>query len=334
LKAQKHSRNRNIWQMNKTLARAEASQYNPMDKNVSTDKTRKKFMDFAQQVARAAAEAASIRRNFLVDIHSKKEKITQNKQSNKWENLEQDPKWKIVSNLLQNDMDATSSAMKALDIQKEKIQLQEQCQPPTEKDSGNNDTSKDSELEKVNSFREAFEKIKICFHQEPRDKALTLICALYNKLNCNDTILEFNEMFVNFEENEHWIPKNFERLMKKKKARNFLQQAFEKNNFNVITKTTEQCLEIKKIANSARILFTILIQCKWVQIEVLCIWAIIMTQEVNQADIETSTVLNNNYSLDVFFNHGAVALKSDQDQQNGNSIVSLMDADICHQIKG
>ena len=37
-------------------------------------------MDFAQQVAKAAAEAASIRRNFLVDIHSKKEKITQNEQ--------------------------------------------------------------------------------------------------------------------------------------------------------------------------------------------------------------------------------------------------------------
>ena len=230
-------------------------------------------------------------------------------------------------------MDATSSAMKALDIQKEIIQLQEQCKPPTEKDSQNNNAAKDAKLEKIESFKKAFETIKICFHNEPRDKALTLICALYNKLNCNNTILEFNEMFVNYEENEHWIPKKFEGLMKKKRTRNFLQQAFEKKNFNIITKTTEQCLEIKTIANSARILFTILIQCEWVQIEVLCIWAIIMTQEVNQADIETSTILNNNYALDVFFNHGVVALKSDQDQQVDNSILPLMDDDIYHQIK-
>ena len=163
---------------------------------------------------------------------------------------------------------------------------------------------------------------------------MTLICALYNKLNYKDTILEFNEMFVNFEENEHWIPKKFERLMKKKRTRDFLQQEFAKNNFDVIKKTEDQCLEVKKISNSARILFTILIQCKWVQIEVLCILAVIMTQEFNQAYIETSTALNNDYFLDIFFNHGAVTLKSDPNQQNVDSIVSQMETDSCHQIKG
>ena len=37
--------------------------------------------------------------------------------------------------------------------------------------------------------------------------------------------------------------------------------------------------------------------------------------------------------MDVFFNHGVVALKSDQDQQVDNSILPLMDDDIYHQIK-
>ena len=104
LKAKKHSKNTKIWQMNKKLARAEASKYNPMEANVSAEKTRKKFMAFAQHVARAAAEAAEIRRNSLVNIHSKKAKAIQNKQSNKWKDLEQDPKWDIISNLLQNDI--------------------------------------------------------------------------------------------------------------------------------------------------------------------------------------------------------------------------------------
>ena len=81
--------------MNKKLARAEASQYNPMEENVSAEK-RKKFMAFAQNVARAAAEAAEIRRNSLVNILSKKAKRIQKEQGNKWKDLEQDPKWNVI----------------------------------------------------------------------------------------------------------------------------------------------------------------------------------------------------------------------------------------------
>ena len=95
LKAKKHSKNNKIWQMNKKLARAEASQYNPMEENVSAEK-RKKFMAFAQNVARAAAEAAEIRRNSLVNILSKKAKRIQKEQGNKWKDLEQDPKWNVI----------------------------------------------------------------------------------------------------------------------------------------------------------------------------------------------------------------------------------------------
>ena len=202
LKAQRHSKNNKIWQMNKKLARIEASKYNPIEANASAEKTRKIFMDFAQHVARAAAEAAEIRKNSLVNSHSKKAKAIQKEQSNKWKDLEQDPKWDVISNLLINnmeqltptlnpvgrstptpipsrrttttpvtDMDATSAAMESLGIQQERVQLQEQCQPSTEKDSWNKDAPKDSELEAFDSFKEAVKIIRICFHPEPRNIA-------------------------------------------------------------------------------------------------------------------------------------------------------------------
>jgi hypothetical protein len=229
------------------------------------------------------------------------------------------------------DMEATSTAMEALGIQQERVQLLEQCQPSTEKDSWNTNAPKDPQLEAFESFKEAVKIIRICFHPEARNRALTLICTLYHNFNCNDPVLEFNEIFV---EDDHWIPKKFERLMKKKKTRDFLQQEFSKNNFNIIKKTEDQCLEVKTISSSARLLFTILIQCTWVQVEILAILAVIMTQDFNQDHIETSAVLNTDYFFDIFFNHGAVTLRSDPNQGNTYSVVSHMDIDSCHQVEG
>ena len=76
--------------------------------------------------------------------------------------------------------------------------------------------------------------------------------------------------------------------MKKKKTRDFLIQEFSKNNFDVVQKTEEQCREVMTISSSARMMFTILIQCTWVQVEILAILAVIMTQDFNQDHIETS----------------------------------------------
>jgi hypothetical protein len=165
--------------------------------------------------------------------------------------------------------------MEALGIQQERVQLLEQCQPST-------NAPTDPLLEAFESFKEAVKIIRICFHPEPRNRALTLICTLYHNFNCNDPVLEFNEIFV---EDDHWIPKKFERLMKKKKTRDFLQQEFSKNNFDIIQKTEDQCRDVITISSSARLLFTILIQCTWVQVEILAI----MTQDFNQDHIDFSS---------------------------------------------
>jgi hypothetical protein len=102
--AQRHSKNVKIWQINKKLARIEASKKNPIEINASAEKTRKKLMDFAQRVARTAAEAAEIRKNSLVKCRSKKATAVQTEQSEKWQDLEKDPKWDVISNLFINNM--------------------------------------------------------------------------------------------------------------------------------------------------------------------------------------------------------------------------------------
>jgi hypothetical protein len=71
-----------------------------------------------------------------------------------------------------------------------------------------------------------------------------------------------------------------------------------------------------------------------VQVEILAILAVIMTQDFNQDHIETSAVLNTDYFFDIFFNHGAVTLRSDPNQGNTYSVVSHMDTDSCHQVEG
>ena len=190
-------------------------------------------MDFAQRLARTAAEAAKIRKKSLRECNSQKAKAVQTEQTEKWQELEQDPKWKVISSLFSNnrqqldpdtnpvtpalhpvgrspspipsrmttttpipDIEATSTAMEALGIQQQRVQLMEQCQPSTEKDSWNMNTPKDPLLEAFESFKEAVKIIRICFHPEPRNRVLTLICTLYHNFDCNDPVLEFNEIVV------------------------------------------------------------------------------------------------------------------------------------------
>ena len=59
-------------------------------------------MDFAQRIARTAAEAAEIRKKSLRECNSKKAKAVQTEQTEKWQDLEKDPKWDVISSLFIN----------------------------------------------------------------------------------------------------------------------------------------------------------------------------------------------------------------------------------------
>merc|ERR1712127_910607 len=113
--------------------------------------------------------------------------------------------------------------------------------------------------------------------------------------------------FKNEFEQRHWIMTAFRTLQQQQDVRQYLKDKATYHDFEFSYKTQEQKQEIESIADLARILFTILIECDFIPTSYLSILAIVMCQNPN-LDYPSSQYKTNSNHIDLLLNKGAVQI--------------------------
>ena len=121
---------------------------------------------------------------------------------------------------------------------------------------------------------------------------------------------------------EHWIYEKYQTLMKKQRVKEFLLENFYTNNFNVIEKTIHQENELQKISGLATVLYAILMKTEWIPTQFKCFLAVIMSsQEGKEKGQDTTTMISNEFFLDILLSHGALK----KDHTTNDTVCSSME---------
>ena len=218
------------------------------------------------------------------------------------------------------EADSTLWAVQALDIKQEDIQMERHGEPSATRPTMNTPKEKSADLANksnkqgceniqenvtvvnirpaeenprpyLNPFKPSYQgtfiSIKDCFPPSSKERALNLITTLYKNYNNQGSILMFCEEFIE----EHWIYKKYETLLKRHRAKDFLLENFNRNNFDIVQKSEDQKQELQNISGLERLLYTILLKCEWIPFQFKCFLAVIMSPQQTQENHHYTTTL-------------------------------------------
>ena len=121
----------------------------------------------------------------------------------------------------------------------------------------------------------------------------------------------------------HWIILAFKNMQKRhRNVRQYLIENFRKNNLEIIIKSPAQKMEIETIADLARLLFKMLVECDFIPTDYLIILAIIMSQSPTWDYPESKSQLFNNHYIDLLLEEGSILLAKEEksiNQENCNT---------------
>ena len=111
-----------------------------------------------------------------------------------------------------------------------------------------------------------------------------------------------------FLDEDHWSMFKYERLMKWTDLRQYLIQKASNKDYNVVKKDESQDQEMEKIAGAARIVYDIILNCKFVPIQYICILAVLMDKGKYPNFICSSMRTPTGHYIDLFLESGIFTL--------------------------
>ena len=122
------------------------------------------------------------------------------------------------------------------------------------------------------------------------------------KINISESFLDTN----------HWSMFKYERLMKRTNLRQYLIQQASNGNYNVVKKDKSQDQEMEKIAGAARTVYDIILNCKFVPIQYICILAVLMDKGEHPNFICSSMRTITGHYIDLFLESGIFTIIKDK----------------------
>ena len=162
------------------------------------------------------------------------------------------------------------------------------------------------------------------FPTQHKVKVALLITKYFKATNNMD--IQFSPTFkvdMDAQGNNHWIITAFENMQRRhRNVRQYLIENCQKNNLEIIIKSPAQRMEIETIADLARLLFKMLVECDFIPTNYLIILAIIMCQSPTFDYPESQSKLFNSHYIDLLLEEGAILLTEEEKtikQKNDNT---------------
>ena len=112
--------------------------------------------------------------------------------------------------------------------------------------------------------------------------------------------VQFTDEFIkdhDYKGDKHWIILAFQQLQQLPNIRQYLKDRLIQDNMEFHKKTTRQQIEVKSIADLARLLFLIMVNCEFVPVNYLIMLAVIMSQQPRMEYPESKASLFNGCAL-------------------------------------
>ena len=152
------------------------------------------------------------------------------------------------------------------------------------------------------------------FPTQHKVKVALLITKYFKAPNNMD--IQFSQAFkvdMDAQGNNHWIITAFENMQKRhRNVRQYLIENAQKDNLEIIMKSPAQRMEIETIADLARLLFKMLVECDFIPTNYLIILAIIMCQSPTLDYPESKSELFNSHYIDLLLEEGAILLTEEE----------------------
>ena len=162
------------------------------------------------------------------------------------------------------------------------------------------------------------------FPTQHKVKAALLMTKYFKATNNMD--IQFIPAFktsMDAQGHNHWIILAFENMQKRhRNVRQYLIENFQKNNLEIIIKSPAQKMEIETIADLARLLFKMLVECDFIPTSYLIILAIIMCQSPTLDYPDSKSQLFNSHYIDLLLEEGSILLAEEEKsikQENCNT---------------
>ena len=155
--------------------------------------------------------------------------------------------------------------------------------------------------------------------------------------------IQFTQAFKEAQNDQgqnHWIISAFEKIQQEHDdTRQYLVENSTNTNFDFFNKSPIQKLEVEVIADLARILFQLLVECDFIPTDYLIILSIIKCKEPNLQYPQSKSELFNNYQIDLLLEEGVILLmnknkdshqktdikgKESQDKHNPNTEINAI----------
>lgn len=139
--------------------------------------------------------------------------------------------------------------------------------------------------------------------------------------------IKFSPSFTNEKDAQgenHWIISAFKDIQQRHyNTRQYLIENSLKNNLEIVKKSPAQKMEIETIADLARLLFRMLVECDFIPTNYLILLAIIMCEKPKLEYPESKSKLFNGYYMDLLLEEGAILLtKEDIMRKNKDNMNS------------
>ena len=129
------------------------------------------------------------------------------------------------------------------------------------------------ELNHRYSCNAALAGIKKLIPAQYRQKSTELISTMFHAGKTYEITINISESFL---DSDHWAMFKYEKLMKRTELRQYLIQKASDKDYNIVKKNESQDQEMEKISGAARIIYDIILHCKFIPIQYVCILAVLM----------------------------------------------------------
>ena len=158
------------------------------------------------------------------------------------------------------------------------------------------------ELNQQYKCNAAMAGIKKLIPAQYRQKLTELISTMFHLGKTFKITIDMADSFL---ESDHWDMFKYEKLMKRTDLRQYLINKASNNDYNVVKKKECQDQEMEKIAGAARIIYDIVLSCKFVPIQYICILAVLMDMCKRPTFICSSMKLPSGHYIDLFLESGS-----------------------------
>ena len=166
------------------------------------------------------------------------------------------------------------------------------------------------------------------FPTQHKVKVALLITKFFNATNNVDIqFIPAAKNDTDAQGQNHWIISAFESMQKRHRdVRQYLIEKSQENNLEIIMKSPAQRMEIETIADLARLLFKMLVECDFIPTNYLIVLAIIMCQSPTLDYPKSKSELFNSHYIDLVLEEGAILLTEKDksiEQENCNTDQTL-----------